>query len=90
MDQTEQTSPRVFLPGDVLPVGAWVLGPEGGPTEVRFPGTRVDPDAGQALVEVTLPDYAAVIAEHPVAAQLAEKRRRLIEVDRARSAYLYS
>lgn len=56
------SGPRVFRPGDELPVGVWVIGPDGTPVRAEFTGTRVDPGSRHSLVEVVLPDYDAAVA----------------------------
>lgn len=59
--------PRVFLEGDTVPAGAWVLDRVGGVYPVG-PGYVVDVAPVGPLVEVSVPDYAAAVA--------AERERR--------------
>jgi len=62
--------PRVFFPGDHIPIGTWVMGPDRTLEHVWAEDATVDTadlnPAGwnpKPLVEVLLPDYAAVVAE---------------------------
>lgn len=53
--------PRVFWPGDELPMGAWVMGSDEKPWQVWCPGATVNVDEGTPLVEVPVPDYRSVV-----------------------------
>jgi hypothetical protein len=53
--------PRVFFPGDELPVGVMVMARDGSTEVVRFPGTTVAPHQPNPLVEVPMPDFERAV-----------------------------
>lgn len=57
-----QREPRVWLPGDTVPAGVWVVdGPVPDPRLVEEPEV-VTEEWGWPVVEVLVPDYAAAVA----------------------------